>query len=65
MLNAAPGQHSALFELYAKVLSEVEFSMKLSSASLLIEFTSLADEIKTFLKELSTIAHGPNKGSLS
>ena len=60
-----PGQHSALFELYAKVLSEVEFSMKLSSASLLIEFTSLADEIKTFLKELSTIAHGPNKGSLS
>jgi hypothetical protein len=60
-----PGQHSGLFELYAKVLPEMEFSMKLSRESLLIEFTSLADEIKTFLKELSSITSGPNKSNPS
>lgn len=44
-------QHSGLSELYAKVLPEVDYLMKMSRESLLIEFTSLADEIKKFLKE--------------
>jgi adenylate cyclase len=48
-------EHSGLSELYAKVLPEVEYSRKLSRESLLIEFTSSADEIKKFLKEYTTI----------
>jgi len=48
------GEHSGLSELYAKVMPKVEYSRKLSKESLLIEFTSLADEINKFLKELNT-----------
>lgn len=44
------GRHSELSELYAKVVPEGEYSKKLSKESLLIEFTSLADEVKNILK---------------
>jgi adenylate cyclase len=47
------GRHSGLSELYAKVVPEGEYSMKLSRENLLIEFTSLADDIKKFFKELN------------
>ena len=45
------GEHSGVSELYAKVLPQVEYSTKFSRESLLIEFTSLADEIKKLLNE--------------
>jgi adenylate cyclase len=49
------GQQSRLSELYAKVVPEGKYSMKVSGKNLLIEFTSFADEIKNFMNELGDI----------
>ena len=49
------GEGSGLLELYAKVLPEVEYAMKSPRESLLIEFTSLVDELKKFLASASTL----------